>query len=169
MTKMKEFKVGDKVYCPTLGKGIIYTLDTSLGGDEFIIRTDNGSYCCVNKNGRLLNSDLLPCIFHATVENHRQLEALYGVEFEVPKRLLKGSELCRHLLKTRTHVFCRVSNLSDEEALMDNARIRCIEASRREVGFTFEVGDVTGATYNYAVPINPDTLELLEMEVDNEY
>lgn len=81
---MEKFKSGDKVYCPTLGTGI-YTLDTILINDKFIVRADESTYCYVNKNGRFFTYDFLPCIFHATKENREKLESLYGLEFEKPE------------------------------------------------------------------------------------
>ena len=81
---MSKFKIGDKVYCPTLGTGV-YTLDISLSDDEFIVRADNGEYRYAKEDGRLSNCGLLPRIFHASKENHEKLESLYGVEFKVPE------------------------------------------------------------------------------------
>lgn len=78
---MSKFKIGDRVYCPTLGTGV-YTLDISLSGDDFIVRADISKYHYVNEDGRLFSSDLLPHIFHVTEENRKKLEDLYGLEFE---------------------------------------------------------------------------------------
>ena len=163
---MSTFKPGDKVYCPLYGSEIFVLEKSFLSDYDVVLFSKHRGNVAFTNDGKYFEACGIPILFHATVENHKLLEALYGVPFEKPKRKLKGSALCKHLLKTRTHVFCRVSNLSDEEASATNARIRCIVACRREVGFTFEVGDSTCATYNYAVPINPDTLEPLEMEAD---
>lgn len=166
---MSKFKPGDKVYCPCIGTDL-YTLEVepSIQG-TLAISIDDTSCLYVDEDGMNSKYDVLPCVFHATEENRKKLESLYEESFAAPKRVLRGSTLCKHLLKSRSHVFCRVSNLSNEDASMDNARIRCIVACRREVGFTFEVGDSSGATYNYAVPIDTETLQPLEMEIGNEY
>lgn len=81
---MSKFKIGDRVYCPTLGAGI-YTLEPSLNEDKFIVSADSNKFRYVNENGRLSNFDSLPRIFHTTKENREKLEALYGVEFKVPE------------------------------------------------------------------------------------
>lgn len=162
---MSKFKQGDRVYCPQFGTGVYTVYPDAYCNAPLVVRTPTGSFLGIYEDGKHNEHDVLPSVFHVTPENKELLDRLYNVEFEQPKRILKGSELCKHLLKTRTHVLCRVSDFGD--AVADkNAPIRCIVACRREVGFTFEVGDSTCATYNYAVPINPDTLEPLEMEVD---
>lgn len=162
---MSTFKPGDKVYCPLYGTEIFDLEKSLLSAYDVSLFSKHRGTMAFTSDGKYFEDCGVPLLFHATVENHRQLEALYGVPFEKPKRKLKGSALCKHLLKTRTHVFCRVSDFGDDVA-DNNAPIRCIVACRRDVGFTFEVDDSSGETYNNAVPINPDTLEPLEMEVD---
>lgn len=167
---MENFKEGDKVY-DIIKDGYIYTLKKNYNKESrqrypLGIHEIDVSYTF---DGKRFKSDATQSIFHATKENYELLSKLFPyVQWEKPKRILKGSELCKHLLKTQPHVFCRVSNFGDEDALIANAPIRCIVGCRREAGFTFEVGDSSGAAYNYAVPINTETLQPLEMEVDNE-
>lgn len=165
---MSKFKQGDRVYCPQFGTGVYTVYPDAYCNSPLVVRTPTGSFLGIDEDGKHNEHDVLPSVFHVTPENKELLDRLYNVEFEQPKRILKGSELCKHLLKAKPHVFCRVSNLSDEATLMANAPIRCIVACRSEVGFTFEVDGSSGLVFNYAVPIDTETLQPLEMEVDYE-
>lgn len=165
---MKDiFKHGDKVYCPTLGQEIYTVKLTNVYENPLAV---NGKYpVFIQEDGRQGFYAALQAVFHATPENHKLLEELYKVEFEKPKRVLKGSELCKYLLKkTKHHVFCFVSNTCDADAISYEA-VRCITSYDPYKDYSFSVLDGScGHAYDYAVPINPETLEVLEMEVDDE-
>ena len=97
----KEFKVGDKVYCPMYSTSILtvsrntsgcnldsHPLEIVLGGDDIL-----------TNDGKFSDGDEQPILFHATPENHKALEILYGDEFEKPpvkptsKSISKGALL----------------------------------------------------------------------------
>lgn len=170
---MEKFKVGDKVYY-VAGEttGCIYTLSENQFGD-----VDNSKYpVCIKPldaaflaDGKTSFLDVRRTLVHATKENYELLSKLFPeVKWEKPKRVLKGSELCKHLLKTRPYVFCFVSDESDDVANSKNLTIRCISQYDTLSAFFVErdkKDDI--AMWFYAVPINPETLEPLEMEVED--
>lgn len=85
------------------------------------------------------------------------------------KRVLKGSELCKYLLKTKSHVFCFVSDASDECANKKPLTIRCISRYDNLYAFFIEKdSEDDNAMWFHAVPIDPETLKPLEMEVNYE-
>ena len=65
-----------------------HPLEIVVGGDDIL-----------TSDGKFRDGDKQPILFHATPENHKALEILYGVEFEQPpvkptsKRISKGAGL----------------------------------------------------------------------------
>ncbi|WP_143821533.1 hypothetical protein [Moraxella cuniculi] len=114
---MKKFKVGDKVYCPTLGRGVYKVMKYLRGGTEFPL--------CVYKGGRefsfthegfYYSTDKVSTIHHATEENHAALEQLYGVEFEKPPAKPEPIKIIQAMiLRGDKYVPCYVG---DDEVLL---------------------------------------------------
>ncbi len=161
---MATFKAGDKVYCPMFGTEV-YTLKEHPNMQfSTMLKSIGGTYETFTETGTYHIGMGVPSIFHATPENRKKLEDLYGLEFEEPKRKLKGSELCKRLLKTQRYVLCFVSDCNDNTALKD----RKVEAISRVSSGSEYFMDLTNIAWVYAVPINPETLQPLEIEVDDE-
>lgn len=81
----KKFQVDDKVYCPTLGNKIYRLNGTRSGTSPLHITSKEGGNFLLTENGCIHTQQGYPIVFHATPENHKKLEALYGVEFEAPE------------------------------------------------------------------------------------
>lgn len=91
-----KFKVGDKVYAPSVGAKV-YTLKDFGYGWVYPIRID----CDYDEDHEFtkegqITAEGLPILFLATELNHSLLSQLYGIDFERPP--LTGNELCRKLL-----------------------------------------------------------------------
>ena len=165
---MSKFNIGDKVYCPKFGTEIYTVYKDEYFRTSLTVRTGNGSFLGIDEDGKHNKHDILPSVFHATDENKILLEKLYGVSFADRKRILKGSALCKHLLRTRTHVICKVSNTNDSHACDEHfPRIDCIFRYCHSSGLFIGSGGVSHA-WRYAVPISAETLQPLEMEIENE-
>jgi hypothetical protein len=89
------FKAGDKVYFPRQD-GNIYTL-VSTDSKEYPLFIDQVS-TSFTMCGKFATRDENPSIFHVTDENSVLLSKLYNTQFEKPKKVLKGSDLTRHLI-----------------------------------------------------------------------
>ena len=163
--KLNEFKAGDLVYCPTVSTNILrvyqFQEDTT---HLYIIRDlDGDAKAAITQHGQLYNAHHAPSVFHATPENKEKLESLYGKQFEVPKRILNGSELCKYLLKSKPHVLCFVSDANDNSARIGRT-VEVITSFNEEYKFFVNLTDFG---WNFAVPIDLETLEPLEpLEVD---
>lgn len=81
MTEVK-FKVGDKVYCPNLSTSIL-TLVDGVNGYPIAIKYPNVTICFMT-DGKISDKNHISSLLHATPENHKLLEQLYGVEFGKP-------------------------------------------------------------------------------------
>lgn len=81
----KEFKVGDKVYCPMYSTSVLRVARNKTGyhSDIYPLAIAVGrNHNTLNNEGKIRNADKQPVLFHATPENRKALEQLYGVEFE---------------------------------------------------------------------------------------
>lgn len=107
-----EFKAGDLVYFPAYNSSI----HTLFAGDCNRYPVEIAEVNNFTKDGMLVKDHEHPSIFHATEENCELLSKLYGVKFEKPKKVLKGSDLTRKLLAEGKWVLCRLSDVSDEVA-----------------------------------------------------
>jgi len=106
----EQFKAGDEVYCPYLGRKV-YKLD-NFGVRAYPLTIEKK--VSFTSYGKISVNHLKPDLFHATLENKALLEALYKCEFEAPK--LKGSDLTRKLLNEGNHVLCGLSVHGDGAA-----------------------------------------------------
>jgi hypothetical protein len=59
----KEFKVGDKVWSPSYGNGIVY-YDTNNPLEHQIYVTFSDCHCNFTKEGKLFATDAAPTLFH---------------------------------------------------------------------------------------------------------
>lgn len=108
---MKNFKVGDKVYFPKVSANV-FTVCTDYDTDEYPITVDEYTF---THDGKLYVEDALPVIYHATPENHKALEQLYGVEFEKPPTKPTSKEIIKALLdRGDRYVPCWVSDINEE-------------------------------------------------------
>lgn len=152
---MREFKAGDKVYCPTFGPKVYTAASGFDGSDPHYPITVSGDTFSVE--GKLYARDLVGRLIHATPENHELLEKLYGVEFEKPPRLPTGNEVIQAMLaRGDKYVPCWVSD--------GNPRPN----SRHELEFVVSVAlDLSYVTtsgnveWNFATPFDPRTGEAI--------
>lgn len=84
---MREFKAGDKVYCPRLGTKV-YTLEGTVSvfaGYPFPVRItiDDKNYTYTKEGISFIGNECSD-LFHATEENKVLLDQLYGTAFEEP-------------------------------------------------------------------------------------
>lgn len=80
---MSKFKAGDKVYCPLQGTKI-YVVNHEVDSPDILYLTIR--HFKFNQQGiRHEFSDKIPYVFHATLDNQKHLEALYGITFETLK------------------------------------------------------------------------------------
>ena len=105
---LNEFKVGDLVYYPSYSQAI-YKLEGNPDMDsEFFplaIKQQGHTtllFTIAGKSG-LLNK--IPSIFHATLENKKILDRLYGIEFEEPSKTLY-QKMKEHFNKGSSDVLC---------------------------------------------------------------
>ena len=148
----KKFKVGDKVYCPMYSTSILtvfrntaryssdsHPLEIVVGGDDIL-----------TNDGKIIN-DVIPSIFHATPENHKALEQLYGVEFEKPPVKPTSREIIKATLaRGDKYVLCRATNCESYDCYFV-----LIERVFEDGGYS----DSEGAIWDSAEPINPHTGE----------
>ena len=105
---LNKFKVGDLVYYPHYNQEI-YKLEGNPDMDsEFfplVIKRPmlTPQLFTAAGKGRVLNN--IPSIFHATLENKKILDRLYGVEFEEPSKTLY-QKMEEHFNKGGSDVLC---------------------------------------------------------------
>ena len=157
-----KFKVGDKVYAPSVGSKI-YTVKDVGDGWCYPVRID----CSYDEDHEftkegLITAEGLPILFLATELNHSLLSQLYGIDFEQPAKELKGSDLARAMFDKGWHLVpCVVSDVSDSDALNhDNC---CLVDE-----WCANYFDSDGYRYKYAVPFDPRTGEPLTESVLDE-
>lgn len=86
---MREFKVGDKVYCPSRSTAVLAVvknnsdIDYSRDNYPLMVTIGDNSFH-FNNDGRCGITECLPVVFRATPENNNLLNKLYGIEFEKP-------------------------------------------------------------------------------------
>ena len=136
----EQFKAGDEVYCPQMGK-LVYMLDEIPHNPIYFYLA---GFASLDVNGKVSPRHNVPAIFHATPENKALLEALYKCEFESPK--LKGSDLTRKLLSDGKHVLCYVRNDSEGDCA---DKIEIVTELFEDVFLTLR-----RQSYKYAVPCN---------------
>jgi hypothetical protein len=97
---MKEFKVGDKVYCPALSSDIFTVAPVLKACSKYpLVVYFATKMTLFTVDGKIDLDGVLQSVFHATPENKALLEQLYRTEFEAPPVKLSGSDLTRAKLK----------------------------------------------------------------------
>lgn len=94
---MKEFKVGDKVYCPAKGTKIFTLLKSDNEYLPLGIYEGNLVLKLLTSDGCELY-EKHSIIHHATHENQELPEKLYGVEFEKPPAPPTSKEIIQAML-----------------------------------------------------------------------
>lgn len=161
-----KFKVGDKVYCPSLLDGSIYIVRENSrylnDGCELFVINDHED--CFDFEADGSNQYHNPIVYHATEENRQALQVLHhDIDFEAPPKELTGSDLARAMVdKGWFIVDCYVSAISDEDAL----RFR----NKRMQVALFGDGLFTDGVkqFPFAVPFDPKTSEPLTESVLND-
>lgn len=148
----KEFKAGDKVYCPKLSRKVLVPQETTEGFGYYPLTVSmNGTHYCFTSDGRYSTLDEVPSFHHATPENHALLEQLYGVEFEKPPVEPSSREIIQTMLdRGCKYVTCWASHLR-EKPNYSNAWVFICSVSERF--FT----DGSGTSWQYATPFDPRT------------
>ncbi len=149
---MKEFKVGDKVYCPYYGTDVFEvqpnTYDEDL--DKYPLRVCAETFTV---HGKSSDRNYLQGIFHATSENQELLEKLYGLEFEKPPVKPTSREIIQAMLKRGDKcVPCWVSD-DYEPPLPFNVCVLITQLVNDE----FRTH--AGVLWEYATPFDPKTGE----------
>lgn len=151
---MNKFKVGDKVYFPIRSHRVL-TVEGYYGDEAYPILVGGYTF---TREGKYRMSDGLPAIFHATPENHKLLESLYGAEFETPSVKPSSQDIVLAMLaKGHRYVPCRVSN----ELKKPNEGFYALDFI---VGVTSDgrFYNHLGRSWKHAVPIDKDTGEIME-------
>lgn len=151
----KEFKVGDKVYCPMYSTSILTVEKDTSDGEYYTI---NVCGCTFTSEGKLYGLDTLPALFSATPENHARLEKLYGVEFEAsPDGPIKPTsrEIVRALLdKGNKYVPCWVSDRDENPTHINMWVCICFVKDIKHDGCFLDAND---DTWIYATPFSLET------------
>lgn len=148
-----KFKVGDKVYCPSLLDGGIYTVRSHVKG--LFVGNDCGDCYSFLNNG--CDKAHIPIVFHANEENRQALQVLHpDIEFEQPSKELKGDDLAKAMLKRGDKYIVADCDPEDGDV---------------QVIYTYKDGyfyNTNGYGYVGIVPIDPRTGEPLTEAVLDE-
>ena len=149
----KEFKVGDKVYCPFQSTKVLTTREWN--NPEFPILVGEHVF---TRNGKRLRNDSLPSIFHATPRMQAKLEDTYGVAFEAPPTKPTSKEIISTLLDNgHKYVCCWVS---DNNPNPDNDS--SVSMINRVNYSTFSlITEYQKVHWKYATPFDPCTNEAI--------
>ena len=148
---MNKFKIGDKVYYPTESNKV-FTIEEDEYTIRYPLRLGANTF---TRDGRRHARDITPSLFHATPENHKALEKLYGVEFEKPSVKPTSREIIKAMLaRGDKSVCCWVSDRSENPTRMHSWAF--ITSVFNDV-FIAEFG----TTWRFATPFNPRTGETI--------
>ena len=102
---LNEFKIGDMVYCPNYSQAI-YKLEGNNDSEfPLAIKQQGRTTLLFTISGRSGFLEKIPSIFHATLENKKILDRLYGIEFEEPPKTLY-QKMEEHFNKGGSDVLC---------------------------------------------------------------
>lgn len=146
-----EFKVGDKVYCPTLSNEIItiasnntFWFKSSIGDKMWTSFTNTGKLKAIYNN---------QSIFPATHEWYEKLSHVYP-NLEKPLTMKSSKEIIQKLLDDgNAGVLCWVSDVV--EMPMPNQRSSTIALIVKIDKAFNNFVDFDGDVWNYATPITP--------------
>ena len=155
----KEFKVGDKVYCPHFGTNVL-TLVESASSNTLLAFEQPNKLIIITKDGKVWDAQgMVSGIVHATPENHELLEQLYGVEFEKPPVKPTSREIIQAMLDRGDKYIC--CWVSDDKQEPDHPCVyRLISAYEEDIA-SFPYRTNGGDHWKYATPFNPRTGEVI--------
>ena len=153
----KEFKAGDKVYCPPFGTNIL-TLVESASSNSFLSFAQPNKLITITKDGKMWDAQgMVSGIVHATPENHALLEQLYGIEFEKPPVKTTSKEIIQAMLaRGDMYVCCWVSDHKQEPGYP--CMYHLISDYDGDAAI-FPYRTIRGDHWKYATPFNPTTGE----------
>ena len=126
---MREFKVGDLVYCPYYGTDVfeVQPNEWDEDSDKYPLMIGDKTFTV---HGKDFDHRPLREIFHATPENHELLEKLYGIEFEKPPAPPTSKEIILAMLaRGDKYVCCWVSDSATNPTIHNAPRfIRHVES-----------------------------------------
>lgn len=109
---MSKFKAGDKVYYPKRSRSVLTVYEDGLPSYPIHLQGRTEDF---TRDGKSLEGDMTPSIFHATEENHALLEKLYGRKFEAPPTKPTSREIIKAMLERGDkNVLCWVGNTRKE-------------------------------------------------------
>lgn len=155
----RKFKAGDKVYYPQMGSVIFTVRENIAGGDYAISLTRNGErFEYLTDEGRLYERDLVPSLHHATPENQKLLEKLYGITLEDAPVVPTSREIIETMLKRGDELVpCMVADYESDWSF----------ALIKRVGEQGGYIDGVGNHWDCAKPIDPRTItEITELPHD---
>lgn len=124
------FRAGDVVYRPMSGTSTFTVKDNEKTHFKYPLRVGGRTY---TTDGFFTTDEKQPQLFHATPENQKALEQLYGCGFDYPPRPLTNSQIVLNILQTtKQFAVCQVSNTTQAHADADTAYLVVIEAYRPE-------------------------------------
>lgn len=161
-----SFKVGNKVYCPSMLDGVIYTVKVNSnypnnGCKLFVINDHEDCYDFDEQGSNQYNN---PIVYHATEENHQALQVLHpDIKFELPPKEITRSDLTKEMFKRGTFaVVCKCSDTSEISAI-------AMSPLRLIVGYSDGYFEENNGTYwKFAVPYDPITRVPLRQDVLND-
>ena len=152
---MNKFKIGDKVYFPKDGNKV-FTIEEDEYTIRYPLRLGANTF---TRDGRRHARDITPSIFHATPENHKALEQLYGVEFEKPSVKPTNREIIKAMLaRGDKYVCCWVSDHQQEP---DHSCVCYLISDYDGDAASFPYLISRGGCWKYATPFNPRTGETI--------
>ena len=158
---MSEFKAGDKVYCPMFSTSILRAARNKTGysSDIYPLEIAVGSnHVTLTNDGKIRSDDKQPALFHATPENHKALEQLYGVEFEKPPTKPTSKEIVKaYLDRGDKNVCCWASDLVENPTAVDGRWVYISDYTESSHPFTTP----SGCGWKYATPFDPRTNEAI--------
>lgn len=147
----KEFKVGDKVYCPYYGTDVfeVQANEWNEDLDKYPLSVGAKSYTV---EGMVFTNNPLQSLFHANEKNHELLEKLYGVEFQKPPTKPTSRDIIQALLNSgQKYVPCYVS--SGIVAPNGGSYLDFIVCVHNDGRFYNQLG----GGWKYATPFDPKT------------
>lgn len=160
---MNKFKVGDKVYFPFRDTKV-HTLQRYIPvGASFHklqIVYENGVTENFIPDGRRYDAYPATALVHATPENHAMLEALYGIEFEVPPPKSTPKQIIKAMLaRGDKYVLCLVAD-NLQQIAEGNGVPTAVTAVEEGSVFCFHTESYC---WKYAIPIDQQGNEIQEL------
>lgn len=151
-----EFKAGDLVYYPSVSTQVFlleYYRDSGCGTYPLCIKFDKDVSEPFTEEGLRYPTNVMPKLFHATLENQALLEQLYGMKFEPAPVEPTSKEIIKKMLgRGDKAVPCWVSDVNENPSA-DYAWAYIVQVVEGREPF---VGK-NGSQWRYATPFDPKT------------